>query len=194
MSVPVSYGNVITEIQMQQDEIDYMVKLINDLPEDALFVEWGSGGSTCKWLETLRNLQRLISIEHNESWYNRVTRAVKNHFGDVSERFEYIHIPEAHGLEHGYGNVLEEHPFGTLTYMTPKDEIFDADVFFIDGIARGACAVNTLLRYTRPDAAFFIHDYVGRETWYEWATQYFDVEVVGTTLARLYPKKQFARG
>lgn len=188
MSIPVEYGNVITEIQMQPDEVEYMVNLIKELPESALMVEWGSGGSTCKWLETLTEKQKLISIEHNDSWHMRVTRAIKNHFGDVSERFEYLHIKEQHGFEHGYANIIEEHPFGTKEYLYPRSDIFDADIFFIDGIARATCSLVTLLKHTKPNPAIFIHDYVGREVWYEWATQFYDTEVVGKTLVRLHKK------
>ena len=41
MSTSVNYGNILSEIQMNQDEIDYMVKQINEMPSDGLMVEWG---------------------------------------------------------------------------------------------------------------------------------------------------------
>jgi hypothetical protein len=187
MTVHVDYGNVIKEIQMQQDEIDYMVNLIESLPEDGKMVEWGCGGSTCKWLETMKPTQKLISIEHQPSWHMRVTRAVKNHFGETPN-FQFLHVAEQHGFEHGYANIIEEHPFGTAPYINPDADIWDSDIFFIDGIARATCAMVVLLMKTKPDAAIFIHDYAGREIWYEWATQFYRTEVVGTTLVRLYPK------
>lgn len=191
MSTPADYGGVITEIQLGTKDIEYMENLIkNDLPKYALMVEWGSGGSTCKWLDTLDTNQKLISIEHNESWHMRVKRAISNHFGDLeTDKFEYFHIPEEYGFEHGYGNVIEEHPVGTREYINPRADIFDADIFFIDGIARAACLMNVLLHRTNKNAAIFIHDYVGREQWYDWAAQFCRVEIVGDTLARLYPNK-----
>lgn len=185
MTVPVSYGNVITEVQMQQDEIDYMVSMIQSLPENGKMVEWGCGGSTCKWLDNLKPTQKLFTIEHNEGWYNRVNRAVKNHFGTL-ENFEFVHIPEQHGLEHGYASIIEEHPFGCKDYINPSDKIWDSDIFFIDGIARAACAMTVLLKSTKPDAAIYIHDHAGREIWYEWATQFYRLEPIGTTLVRLH--------
>jgi hypothetical protein len=194
MSTPANYGNVITEVQMNQDEIDYVQNIIKNMPEDGLFVEWGSGGSTCAWLDVLGENQKLVSIEHNENWYNRVTRGVKNHFGDLGDKFRFFHIPEQH-IEHGYGNPLEEHPMGTDNYLLPPvEDLFNADVFFIDGIARATCALVVLLKHTKKDPVIFIHDYVGREKWYDWATQFFDVEIVGdlekkSTLARLYVRK-----
>ena len=187
MTVPVSYGNVITEVQMQQDEIDYMVNLIQSLPENGKMVEWGCGGSTCKWLDTLKSTQKLVSIEHNDSWHMRVTRAINNHFGETPN-FQFLHVREQHGFEHGYASIIEEHPFGTAPYINPDADIWDSDIYFIDGIARAACLMTVLLKNTNPDAAIFIHDHNGREVWYEWATQFCDIEVVGTTLARMRKK------
>ena len=46
--------------------------------------------------------------------------------------------------------------------------IFDADVFLIDGVARGVCAMNVLSRSRRPDP-------YGRQPWYSWAVQQFSV-------------------
>ena len=194
MSTPVNYGNIISEIQMNQDEIDYVQNCIKNMPEDGLMVEWGSGGSTCGWLDALSNNQKLISVEQTESWHMRVSRAIAAHFGDVSDKFKFYHISEQFGFEHGYGNVIEEHPLGTDNYILPPDERWwDADIFFIDGIARSTCALITLLKHTKKNPVIFIHDYVGREQWYSWASQLFDVEIVGdkeknSTLARLYVK------
>lgn len=195
MSTPANYGNIISEVQMNQDEIDYVQKCIREMPENGTMVEWGSGGSTCAWIEALSGSQSLISVEHTETWYYRVTRAIKAHFGDVSDRFKFYHIEEQHGFQHGYGNPIEEHPLGTDNYLLPPDERWwNADIFFIDGIARATCALVTLLKHTKKDPVIFIHDYDGRQNWYSWASQFFDVEIVGdqskgSTLARLYVKQ-----
>jgi len=195
MSTPINYGNIISEIQMNRDEIDYVQNCIKNMPADGLMVEWGSGGSTCGWIETLTGDQKLISVEHTEAWYNRVTRAIKAHFGDVDEKFKFYHIPEQF-IEHGYGSLIEEHPCGTNKYLLPSDDRWwDADIFFIDGIARATCAIVTLLKHTKKDPIIFIHDYVGREDWYSWASQFFEVEIVGdlekkSTLARLHVKNK----
>lgn len=183
----VDYGNVIKEIQMCKVEVDYMVDLIKAMPEDGKMVEWGCGGSTCKWIETLKPTQKLITIEHNTSWYGRVTRAIATEFGETPN-FQFLHVPEQYGFEHGYGSVIEEHPTGTAPYVNPDADMWDADIFFIDGIARAACLMTVLLKHTKPDAAIFIHDHLGREPWYDWATQFCRIEQLDVTLARLYPK------
>lgn len=187
MSSVVNYGDIITEIQMESDELEYVENIIKDMPKDGLMVEWGSGGSTCRWIETLSDNQRLISIEHNESWYNRVTRAVKAHFGNVEDKFKYLHIPER-TIEHGYATPIEELPIGCEEYINPNSDIWDADIFFVDGIARAACALSILHKKTKKKPVVMIHDYVGRELWYEWAVQFYDAEIVGTTLCRLHLK------
>lgn len=194
MSTPVNYGEIISEVQMNKDEIDYVQKCIQEMSDDGIMVEWGSGGSTCAWLDVLSKNQQLISVEHTETWYNRVSRAIKAHFGDVSNKFKFYHISEQFGFEHGYGNLIEEHPCGTDNYLLPPDDRWwDAEIFFIDGIARATCAAMVLLKHNKKNPVIFIHDYVGREQWYSWASQLFEVEIVGdksanSTLARLYVK------
>ena len=188
MEPKINFGNIITSVQMHEDELDYVLSECNRLPKDSVMVDWGSGGSTCLWLVGLKDLgQSLITIEHTELWYNKVTSAIETHFGDVSDRFTFLLIPEEY-IQHGYGNISEEMPVGTREYINPELNIFDADVFFVDGIARGACLLSILLNHTKPNPVILIHDYVGRESMYDWATQFFRVEVVGTTLARLYIK------
>jgi hypothetical protein len=173
--VAVNYGGILKEIQMVESDMTIICDHIRKMPEDGLMVEWGSGGSTCKWIETLTNNQKLITIEHNESWYNRVTRAVNAEFGNVENKFTFYHKPELH-IQHGYGNIIEEHPCGVEEYINPDNAIWDADFFFVDGITRGACVSTILHKRKKQDSVIMIHDYVGREFWYEWVVQFFDVE------------------
>lgn len=187
MSIDVNFGNVIKNVLLGQDEVDYIKSLIIGMPENGKMVEWGSGGSTCLWLETLKPTQNLITIEHNENWHMRVQRAIKNHFNEVPN-FTFFHKPEKYGFEHGYGNIIEEHPCGTDEYLNPTNDMWDANIYFIDGIARATCLMVSLFKNTNPNATFLIHDYVGREMWYDWATQFCNIEVVGTTLAKFLPK------
>lgn len=173
--VVVNYGNILKEIQMVQFDSDKICSIINAMPDDGLMVEWGSGGSTCRWIETLTNKQKLITIEHNENWYNRVTRAIEAEFGDVKDKFTFHHIPEKY-IEHGYGHLGEEHPCGTDEYLNPNDVMWDADIYFIDGIARATCLITVLFKRRKRNSVIMIHDYVGREEWYSWSVQHCDVK------------------
>lgn len=190
----VNYGSILSEIQMQSGELNYMVDEIKKMPNDGLMVEWGCGGSTCKWLETLSGHQKLISIEHTDTWYNRVSRAINIEFGDVSSKFDFLYKPIKYDFRHGYATPMEEHPLGTDDYLNLPDKVWDADIFFIDGIARATCALLVLHKHRKPNPSIFIHDYVGRENWYSWATQFFEVETFQTetdksTLCKLHLKK-----
>ena len=176
--------------QMHQREIDYMIGAINKMPENGLFVEWGSGGSTCVWLNYLKPEQSLISIEHNVEWFEKISRTVKESFPpEVHSKFTYIFEPEQGNYKHTYACIEEENPFGLYHYMLPNERILDADVFFVDGIGRGAIVALILLKRKKPDSVIFIHDYVGREALYYWISQICDVEIVGETLAKLTFKK-----
>jgi hypothetical protein len=196
MGTPANYGPM-TEVQMNQDEIESVVSKISNLGSDGLMVEWGSGGSTVKWLESMKDNQRLISIEHNKEWYDKVNGYVQSR-DDIKNRLTYYHQAEKypaieplritnHEYPHHVGTILEEHPFGLDQYFFPDADILSADIFFIDGLSRGAIALMVNFLAQKDNAVVYIHDYVGREHWYNWATQFFTKkEVIGSTLVRLY--------
>jgi hypothetical protein len=185
MSIPVEYGPM-KEIQMQLDEVAEITSRIKEMPEDGLMVEWGSGGSSVKWLETLSDNQKLISIEHNPQWHMKVKEYIVTR-PELSKKFEYLFKPELYGFEHGYSSVIEEHPHGLDDYLIPNKKILDADIFLVDGIARATTALLVMFLCTKPSPVIYIHDYYGREKWYSWSTQFFSKrEKVGHTLVRLW--------
>jgi len=185
MSIPVNYGPM-TEIRMQPDEVEYITGCIKNMPTDGKMVEWGSGVSSVKWLETMTAEQQLISIEHNPSWHMKVSEYMLTQPA-LNKKFTYIFKPELYGFEHGYATVTEEHPFGLDDYMMPNKKVLDADIFLVDGIARAATAFLMKFLSTKEDPVIFIHDYYGREQWYAWAVKHFSkAEKVGHTLVRLY--------
>lgn len=186
MSVPVEYGPM-TEIQMQPDEVAEITSQIKNMSSDGLMIEWGSGGSSVKWLETMTGDQRLVSIEHNPNWHMKVSEYV-NTRSDINKRFKYLYKPELYGYEHGYAHVKEEHPHGLDDYLWPKvPGIENAQIYFVDGIARATTSLLVKLLTKTEDPVIYIHDYYGREQWYSWATQFFSKkEKVGHTLVRLW--------
>lgn len=182
--IAVEYGPM-TEIQMHDNEVAEITSQIAAMGSDGLMVEWGSGGSTVRWLETLTDNQRLISIEHNPSWHMNVSQYI-NTRPELSSKFKYLFKPELYGYEHGYGTPQEENPFGLDDYMWPKG-VENADIFLVDGIARAATALFVKIFSTKKDPVIYIHDYYGREKWYAWAVQHFsNQEKVGHTLVRLW--------
>lgn len=185
MSIPVNYGPM-TEIQMQQDEVAEITSRIKEMPDNGLMVEWGSGGSSIKWLESLTDNQRLVSIEHNPQWHMKVKEYIVTR-PELSKKFQYLFKPELYGFQHGYSSITEEHPHGLDDYMIPNKNILDGDIFLVDGVARATTALLVKFLSTKPDPVIYIHDYYGREQWYAWSTQFFSKkEKVGHTLVRLW--------
>lgn len=199
--------------RLDGDEVEYLKDFLSKKPEDSKMVEWGSGGSTLMFLPFFEKGQ-FISIEHNDEWFDKVSTAITQQMWDdgVMANFTYCHIPPyyrgsvVNKAFYGYGVPYEENPCFASRYINPElggTKIWDADIYFVDGICRGAilATIRALAEkrarvYIEPDgvwqeqATVFIHDYYGpeqREPWYDWAsTLYSKVEKVGNTLARLY--------
>jgi hypothetical protein len=172
-------------IQMEQDEVEYIVSAIRTAPANALMIEWGSGASTIRWLEEMSGSQSLVSIEHNLDWH-AIVKPIAEASSQLSERLQYYLCQPSSYWQHGYGETREENPIGLDDYFAPDDTIFDADIFLIDGVARGVCALNVLYRSRKPNPTILLHDWYPRQPWYSWAVrQYPIVERVGSTLVRL---------
>lgn len=186
--------------RLDPNEIEYFTQFMGNKAPDTKMVEWGSGGSTLMFLPYFRT-GKLVSIEHNLEWFEKVNKAIESSEipTEALKNFSYLwRPPQFDGAQidlrfYGYGVPYEENPCFAADYINPEysgKDIFDADVYFVDGICRGAILATIYSRCTNPDAVVFIHDYYGdekREPWYNWASGlYKRVEKVGSTLARLY--------
>jgi len=183
----VQYGD-LREIQMQDDEIESVVNAIKAMPDDGIMVEWGSGGSTIHWLLNMREDQHLITIEHVPDWAKKIEDCIDKHYPELRNRFTmYLQEPIT-SYEHGYASINEEHPNGLDHYFDPDDiDMWDADVFLVDGIARAVTALVVRHKSTREDPVVFMHDFTGREHWYSWVLQFYSKwETAGYTLIRLW--------
>lgn len=195
------------EPRLDPDEIEYLKDFMDNKPDGTRMVEWGSGGSTTMFLPYFTT-GRFVSIEHNHEWFERVTEELRT--GDYDPRalanFIYAFVPPVVDIRfYGYGVPFEENPCFAKDYIVPRIfdgekpvDVWDSDVFFVDGICRGA--ILSMIRHKARvsyDATngewvgptVFIHDYYGhemREPWYLWASSmYRKVERVGNSLARL---------
>lgn len=182
--------------RMDAVEIEYFEQLMKNKPEGTKMVEWGSGGSTVMFLPYFETGE-LISIEHNEEWFNKVTAELAT--GKYPEaalvNFTYCLMEPSYKGQpvdkrfYGYGVPYEENPCFAKSYINPNPDIWNADIFFVDGICRGAILATLWAKARKPDADIYVHDYYGpeeREGWYDWASSLFTrIEKIGTTLARL---------
>lgn len=161
-----------TTLLMETAEPEYIYSL---LPEEGTLVEWGCGGSTVFFLDNLKENQYLISIEHNDKWFEDMSEKLKDHPNIDRHVFLYIppEIPNPY-----YARPEEEMACGLEDYINfDMDTIKTADVFLIDGIARGPTAAF-LSNHVKDSAQVLIHDYKGRELWYHWAALCFKHSVV----------------
>lgn len=101
------------------------------LGKDDVVVEFGSGRST-RWLAS--RVARVISVEHDPTWYARVAAELKA--GGV-HNVEYHHAAVAPGAD----SELRE-----AAYLRPASEALGrpADMILVDGILRDAAAIWAL--------------------------------------------------
>lgn len=189
--------------RLDPDEITYFEQFLSNKQPGSEMVEWGSGGSTTMFVKYFQT-GRLTSIEHNEEWYNKVREELVygGEYTSASlDNFTYLFKPpsfESKPIDirfYGYGVPFEENPCFASTYIDPTGDvlapnIWHSDIYFVDGICRGAILATIHAKAVKRNAAVFIHDYYGYEKrvpWYNWASNlYRDVKQVGSTLARLY--------
>jgi hypothetical protein len=189
--------------RLDPPEIEYFEQLMRNKEPGTTMVEWGSGGSTCMFVPFF-STGRFISIEHNHEWYEKVHAEIvcgDKYPRECFDNFVYLYSPPMYmGYVvnkdfYGYGVPLEENPCFSKTYVDPTGDlrcpdIWNSDIYFVDGICRGAVLATIWAKAKNRDAHVYIHDYFGpenREGWYNWASRLYNrVDQIGTTLARLY--------
>jgi len=173
-------------VTMHSDEQLFLRKVVAEIKPGSCMVEWGSGGSTVMFADSLRDDVTLFSVEHNPDWFDKVGNALLDHprLPQVVRFF----VPPTYPLEfYGYGGPNEECPAGLTDYVNPDPlaaEWGRAEVILVDGIARGAI-LQSLWKRAR-GTRIFLHDHVpGREPWYGWALDGYEVVRRVNTLLEL---------
>lgn len=136
--------------------------ILSAIPASGRMLEWGSGGSTLWLADRINPAQSIISVEHEPEWAREVA-------GAIGKRTNWNLILARGALEVGRNATQwEECPAGLGAYIDPgiSGSLRAIDVFLIDGVARGACLMNVLLK-AMPGAVIFVHD--TQRDWYEWA-------------------------
>lgn len=167
------------EPMMTIDDQRQLIATIEHAPDDALFVEFGGGGSTLMFARHMRNDQRLITIEHNPEWYAKIKSALVD--GDPANRVSvYLRTPEAEPTFYPFGHPYEEVPVACDAYIhTDNIPISWRNVYavLVDGFVRGA-VLSVLRGRLATDTLVFLHDYTGREPWYDWAVRLYDIVAI----------------
>jgi hypothetical protein len=142
-----------------------MALILKYIPENAVMLEWGSGGSTFYFSKRAR---KYFSIEHNEKWGKTVQARVGwNEFwaklltGRKERKVEY-HIVKPNAAAPALPSKIEDY----RDYVDQVDRLGVPrfDIVLIDGRARDHCA-EKILKYIDGSSIVFIHDFFmpGRE-------------------------------
>lgn len=145
-----------------KNEEEFFLTCINNTHK---VLEYGSGQST---IEIAEKCNEIVSIEHQEEWYN------KNAPSKPSNCEILLRKPTLHYVEGGHCGTYDEFK----DYIEAPLAKAPFDVIFIDGRARVACA-SICGKLGHKDTIVFIHDFHRPE--YQEALQYLElISVVGT--------------
>ena len=149
------------KIHMEDEEISKIEEWISGKES---FLEWGSGGSTLYYSQFVDNY---VSIEHDESWFNRTKEIIEQrglnnieyHFVPTNEiKFDdKLDTAAIDLLSKSHNYKVDWHCF--VDYINKPLE-FDKkfDIVFVDGRARTMCAYNAL-NIIKDDGYLLFHDF-----------------------------------
>jgi hypothetical protein len=162
-------------------EINQMCDLGRETIRDAYkekdtYLEWGSGGTTLWQIQEKMNNEyktKIISVEHDFSWYNKLSKVVKNKYNSITDNeFLYLHKPNmiyqvGNQPLNVVGTAFEENPAYLDEYINPPEiNLNEIDVFLVDGLARSIC-LCLIATKAKIGATVFLHDIDQRENWYK---------------------------
>ncbi len=179
------------EPRLNPDEVEYFKSTLSNIPAKTKMVEWGSGGSTLMFLDYFDHGE-LCSVEHSQEWHDKIVLELSANPHRNIKQFTYLFRPPLVDRRfYGYGVPHEENPCFAAQYINPEDDsigVFDSDIYFVDGICRGAVLATIRAKATKA-ATVYLHDHHGveqREDWYRWAVDLYGTkEKVGSTLLRM---------
>lgn len=131
-------------------------------------LEYGSGYSTN---EIARNVKEIVSIEHQQAWYDTLVNQVSKNCTLI------LCPPSLPYTEGGHDGTYEE--FKEYIESPLNKGIFD--IILIDGRARTACA-SVCKNISHPGTFIFIHDFQRPE--YQEALNYLELIDMVDTMAK----------
>lgn len=160
---------------MTMDDQNIIADIVAKLSDTAVIVEYGGGGSTLMFARLLRKSQRLITIEHNVEWYHKIKKELETTPNPNVEL--HLRTPDADASVWPFGHYYEETPYSCADYIHATNvEIpwTEVECVLVDGFVRGA-VLAMLTTKVAPEITVMLHDYPGREDWYDWAVRLYDV-------------------
>lgn len=126
---------------------------IKSLKLESIF-EWGSGGSTLFFIAL--EVNHLVSIEHDQEWYNKVKQqrlSTTKLFSTIEYQIvDHYHIPYQQGElgpdkanpHHYKSGSTELGPVNFKKYVSAIDQYGKFDLILIDGMARASCLYHAV--------------------------------------------------
>lgn len=137
------------------------IKIIESyLSEKHIMLEYGAGGSTFHFSKFV---QKYVSIEHDENWYEKLKNLPKNVEAYLCKPNNEIKLPVWIGEEKDFLNYIN---------FIEKISYKHYDVILIDGRARKFCA-KKILNYINENSVVFVHDYFERKRYHEIENYYY---------------------
>lgn len=137
----------------------------NEINKNSKVLEYGSGISTT---EIANKCKTILSVEHQENWYNKMKNEIPNNCELIFKS------PDLPYIEGGHCGTYEEFK----SYIEAPINNGPFDVILIDGRARVSCA-SICHKISHENTIVFIHDYHREE--YQEALNYLElINQVGT--------------
>ena len=166
---------------MSQQEINTIIKHLN---KTDTMLEYGCGGST---LFFSMYVQEYYSVEHNETWYNKIKPQIKSntnlfHVNINSGPAEAPNRIFPHSWDELDASSRSKDFYDYIRYPGTLGKKFDA--VLIDGRARPECA-KFIKDYIIDDGVMFMHDYWDRPLYHVVEEQFEVIDYVksGQSLA-----------
>lgn len=180
------------EFEMMVNNDEEQQLLFAHLNKKMRVLEFGSGAST---LAIAKRVKRVVSIEHDETFYKSTLQLLKDN-GIVNVGLFYV---PANALPIGADDGTAE---GFADYInTPAKYAVNEkfDLVFVDGRARVACAKKSIESYLKTGGIIFIHDYGHpneqyRRPEYEVVEEFLKLKKKEFTMAMFTDKKIVADG
>lgn len=122
---------------------------LSQLKSEDNYLEWGSGGST---IAVLPLVHSVVSIEHDETWWNKIVTEIVKFNCPVPP--EYYHIPS--DKPRSFPHVKREEFETYINKVHELDRTYDK--VLIDGRARVWCA-KEVREHLNPNARVYFHDW-----------------------------------
>ncbi|MCR6736449.1 MAG: hypothetical protein NVV83_21225 [Afipia sp.] len=167
----VESAGVELEAYLFPREIDLMR---DTMKRSRCYLEFGTGGS-CK-VAAESGVKRIVSVDTDSSWSERVRNFVGRNFPGISADFVHIDLGEVEAW--GYPVDRTPKPTWPSYFIRPWDILKSKgekpDLIYIDGRFRVACTLYSILMLSlqsswlsRPRATFMIHDFSSRDYYHK---------------------------